>query len=102
MHSPSIYSVVQADASLIKLVSLYKNCWKVLSRPSLKPSTVLVLESKQSLANSMFVFTFCLLNKTFIVVWYLKPLIWITKSLNKSMITGLVASNSANGSLLNL
>ena len=35
MYSLSIYSIVQADPSLIQLSTLYEICWKDLFRPYL-------------------------------------------------------------------
>ena len=96
-YSPSIYSIIRADLSLIQLSNLWKTCWKDLLRPYLlRLINILVVESKQTVANSLSAFYFCLL--TFIVIWCLKPFILINKSLNKSSILGLLAANWADGS----
>ena len=43
-------------------------------------------------------FCLCYLNKTFTVIWYLKPFISSKRSLKKSLMLDLLASNSAKGS----
>ena len=57
-YSPSIYSIVQEDHSLILLSNPYKTSWKDLSRPYLQRSiTVLAVELEK--VNYVFPF-FCL------------------------------------------
>ena len=60
MYSPSTYSIVQADPSLIQLTILCKTCWKDLLRPYLFALiTVFAVELKQTVKNFVSSFCFC-------------------------------------------
>ena len=56
-YSASIDSNIQPDLSLIQLSVLLKTSWKGLSILSSEPITVLVVELKQTEANSPSVFS---------------------------------------------
>ena len=50
-------------------------------------------ELKKTGVNTMSLFSLCLARKTFILIWYLNPLILSKKSLNKFLILDLLVSN---------
>ena len=69
-----------------------------MGRSYLKLITVLIVELKWTRVNSLSVFSFYLFNKTFTAIWYLKLLISVYKSSNKSSIIALLAVNWTDGS----
>ena len=59
-YSPSTDSIIQPDPTLIQLSILSKICWKDFLRLYLGSITVLLKELKETGANSLPVFSFCL------------------------------------------
>ena len=94
-YSASIDQIIQPNLSLIQLAILLETSWKELSRLDLGPIPVLIVELKQTGANSLSVLSLYLLNNTVSVIWYLNPFIYLNRfTLNKSLIPGIIKTNS--------
>ena len=85
-------STIQPELSLIRLSILHKISWKDLSRSNLWFITVFVVELKKTGENSISV-PLSFFDKSLTVIWYLKPFVLSKRSLSKSLILDLLASN---------
>ena len=97
-YSVFIDSIIQPITNLIiyPIKNFLKRFVKTIFRTNYCLSSRI---EKNTGANSLSVFSLYLLNKTFSVIWYSKPLISCTKSLNKFLILGLLIVNWTDGSL---
>ena len=91
----SIDSMIQPDPLLIRASILYKILWKSCSNLNLLFMIVFADELKYTGVNSISLSGLCFFNRTFIVIWYLKPFVSFNRPLNKSLILDLLASNCA-------
>ena len=93
MYCDSIDSIIQPDLLLIQASILYRISWKAFSNLNLLFVVVFVDELKQTGINSISSLGLYYFNKTFTVIWYLKPFVSFIRSLNKSLTLDLLACN---------
>ena len=100
MNCDSIDSIIQPDPLLIQASILYKISRKDWSNLYLRFIIVFVDELEQTGVNSISPLDLYFFNKTFTIIWHLKPFVSFKRSLNKSLILDLLASNCTVKSFL--
>ena len=98
-YSPFTDSVTKPDFSLINpIIYSVKNFLKRFIKTIFIRVNYCFRNRIKINRSKLYSFSLCFPNKTFIVIWYLRPSISSNKSLNKSLMFDLLASNWAKGS----